>query len=138
MSNTKQQIQQELKILGAVTNELRRLDDALIARLKTEQAAMRFCMSRSKVKYTDEEYAKQLGMSRGHFNTIINSDHSDRVRNMSRVNQELLQLICQNTAIDQWASLCRRGLLDHQRSHEQQLSDAHEEVARLEEMRGAA
>lgn len=129
MSN---ELQQDLALLGELTNELRELDARLVSMCDTEQSAFRLCINQSKVYRTHAQLAELLGMSEGALTTVLNSDRGKRKRKLSRTEQEELQRVCQNTAIDQWATLYRTGMLNCQRTHAQQLAEAKALVARLE------
>lgn len=113
-------MQQELRLIGVLDSEPRKLDWSVIKHCRTEQAAMRLCKDKSYAKYTDEDIADELGMTRASLNTILNADRPNgRSRTMSRVQQIKMQRFCGNRAIDQWAELYEKGMLHCQQSDKQ-------------------
>lgn len=130
-------MQRELNLMGEISSEIKDVDLTLVRLCKTEQAAMRLCINKSRVFRTQRDLAALLDMSVGTLNTILNSDHGDRKRHMSRVGQINLQKLCGNRAIDQWAEMYGRGLLNHQETVEQRKAELRAELARLEEISAA-
>ncbi len=118
-------MQQELRLIGVLDSEPRLLDWSLIKHCATEQAAMRLCKSKSYAHYTDDDIADALGMNRASLNTILNSDGpKGRPRYMPRTLQVKMQKFCGNRAIDQWAEMYEKGLLQCQKSDKEQKREA--------------
>ena len=130
--------QTSLPLMGAIDSKMVPVDSRLVAMCDTEQAAFRLCVNQARVRRTQESIAELMGMTKGALNTVLNSDQSERKRHMSRVQQISLQRICGNTAIDQWADLYEKGLLDCQRDVDDELARLEAEVARLRERRMAS
>lgn len=125
--------QNELPLLGGADYQLIDLPLDLLTRCDTEQAAFRECILRSRVRFNQEDLAEELGMSKGSLNTILNSDCGKRVRTLSRTNQIKLQQICGNRAIDQWADLYAKGMLNSQRTVQDREAALLQELAKLRE-----
>lgn len=125
-------VQREIALLGEITNELKHIDDKLVAMCDTEQAAMRLCRKEARVHYTDEILADKLNTTKGTLNTILNSDMNKRTRHMSRAMQVRFQQVLGNTAVDQWAELYGRGLLNFQRTTDDRRAELLAELAALE------
>ena len=123
--------QGELGLLGGADYQLVDLPIDFVSRCDTEQAAFRECILRSRVRFNQEDLAAELGMTKGSFNTILNSDCGKRVRTLSRTNQIKLQQICGNRAIDQWADLYAKGMLNCQRTVQDREAALLEELAKL-------
>ena len=66
-------MQQELRLIGVLDSEPRKLDWSVIKHCRTEQAAMRLCKDKSYAKYTDEDIADELGMTRASLNIGLSS-----------------------------------------------------------------
>lgn len=126
------QLQNEIALLGELTSELKELDARLVAKCDTEQAAFRLCRSQSRVHYTDEALADLMGVSRGTLNQLLNSDQNKRVRHMGRALQNRLQQACGNRAIDQWGDLELKGMLDCQRTAQDEIATLKARLAVLE------
>lgn len=135
MSNSLQQIQRELALLGAVTNKLREVDAHLVRQVKTEQEAYRLCIDKSPVHRPDADWAEICGVSRSVFNRAKNGDSYKVNYPLSRVAQERLQVAAQNTAIDQWAKAYRMGDLNCQRDTESEIAELE---TRLQQLRAGA
>lgn len=117
-------MQSELPLIGEINNEIKELPWDLVAKCKTVQGAYRLCINQQRVYRTQEDISELLGMKkRSALNAILNSDQSAQERHLGRVREIKLQKICNNKAIDQWASLFERGLLDCQKSLEQKRAD---------------
>ena len=125
-------MQREIRLLAEITNELKKIDEDLVKRCDTEQAAFRLCINQSRAHRPQQDLADDLGVSRSSLNTILNSDMGERPRYLSRANQVVLQQLCQNTAIDQWAELYGRGRLFCQRKVEDRKAELLKELAELE------
>lgn len=109
-------MQQEMALIGAVKGGKTLVDWDLVKLCDTEYAAFRLCRRQSPVHFNDGDLAELLGMSRAKLNTILNSDMNERHIKLSRAEQVKLQQICKNTAVDQWAEMLDKGLLNCQRS----------------------
>lgn len=120
-------------LIGEISNEIISLDWSLVRLCKTEQEAMRLCIDKSRVRRKQEDIAELLGMNRSSLNTILNADHNTRARYMSRLKQIELQKLCGNRAIDQWAEMYAKGLLNHQTSTEQRKAELLAELRELEQ-----
>ena len=125
-------LQKDLNLLAEMRHGLVEVETKLIAQCDTEQAAFRLCRKHSPVHYTDESLAGLMGMSKGQLNQVLNSDQNKRVRWMGRAAQNRLQRICQNKVIDKWAELEDMGMLNCQRSLEEELTAARAKLAALE------
>ena len=125
-------MQREIALLAEMTKELKRLDDRLVSKCCTEQAAFRLCINQAPSYYTQQFLADELGVTKGALNMILNSDMTDRPRHLPRRKQEDLQAICRNTAIDQWAALYRTGSLDCQKTKTDRKAELLKELAELE------
>lgn len=130
--------QKELGIIGCISTEVVDLPSDLVARCDSEQAAMRLCIRKSRVPYTQDKVADILGLTKGGLNTILNSDYNERTRNMDAKRRNQLQRICGNRAINQWLDLELRGLLDCQRGLEQVEAELEAKLAEVRRQRGAA
>lgn len=126
------QIQRELALLGDVTQKLRELDSRLVAQCDTEQRAFHLCIHESTVYRSQEAIARHLGMNKANLNCALNADLNTRPKYLSRVRQIELQRLCGNTAIDQWAGLYLKGLLNCQRDKADRKAALLEELALLE------
>lgn len=111
--------------------EIRSLDTKHVAMCRTEQEAMRLCIRRSRVYRTQEHLAEALGMNKGTLNTILNSDNNARPRYLPRVKQVDLQKLCGNRAIDQWAEMYEKGLLNCQRTKAEEIAELEQKLAQL-------
>lgn len=122
-------MQREMGLLGDVTPKMRPVEDALVAIHPTEQASFRLCINQSPVRLTHDAIAACLKVSRSALTTMLGADTSKRPRYMPRWMQVELQKLCQNTAIDQWAELYSRGLLQCQRTKEALIEDLERQLA---------
>jgi hypothetical protein len=125
-------MQKQLALLAEMRTKLRVIEDHIIALCATEQAAFRMCINKAEPAMTQGTIASKLKIAKGDFNTILNSDQNKRVRNLSRTNQIHLQQICQNSAIDQWADLYTKGMLNCQRDPIDRKAELLTELALLE------
>jgi len=130
-ANPSKNLQREIPLLGEYNTEVVDLPTNIVAMCDTEQAAFRLCVSKSKSPLSQEEIAEELGMTKGGFNTILNSDHNKRPRYLPRVKQIHLQQLCQNRAIDQWADLYEKGMLNCQRTLDDELQELERRRAEL-------
>lgn len=126
--------QQQLKIMGAISTQVVDLPSDWVASCDTEQAAFRLCIANHPAKLHQGDIAELLGESRANLNTILNSDYNKRKRTLSRVKQIELQKICQNRAIDQWADLYAKGMLNCQRTVTDRKAELLAELAELAEL----
>jgi len=131
MATTSEQLQGELALLANVTQELRELDARIVAQCDTEQRAFHLCVDQSTVYRSQESLAGLIGMRKSDFNCALNADLNDRPRFLSRTRQIALQRVCGNRAIDQWADLYEKGLLNCQRSKESRKAELLKELELL-------
>ena len=131
MSN---QLQQELALLGELTNELRELDARLVARCESMPRAYRLCMDRAKPQRTQDQWAELLGLKPSHFKQML-STNPERKKYMPAEKEEDLMLIAGNKAPEQWRRLYRSRMLDCQRSLDDQIQEARATLAALESQR---
>lgn len=128
-------MQSELRLIGEIDGEIRELPWQHVAMCDTEQAAARLCVNQARVYRSQENLADLMEMSVGAFNTILNSDRTNRVRYFGRKREKILQRLCGNSAIDQWAELFEKGMLNCQKSK----ADREAELLRaLAEIRASA
>ena len=120
-------VQRELPVHGFIKQEVRDLPWDLIAKCSTEQAAMRVCVSQSKIPYTHDEIAEYLDCKRCEVTAMLNADKNRRKKWMCRTRQVRLQQLCGNRAIDQWAEMFAKGMLICQRSVDEQLEKLEKE-----------
>jgi len=132
-ANPSKNLQAEMPLLGNVATEIIDLPANIVAMCSTEQAAFRLCINQSRIPLSQESIAEHLGLTKGAFNTILNSDHNSRARYLPRVLQNELQRLCRNRAIDQWGELEMKGLLNCQRSIVDRKAELLAELARLDE-----
>lgn len=133
-ANPSKYLQREIPLLGDVLTEVIDLPGHIVAMCDTEQAAFRLCINQSRVFMSQEDIGKSLGFdSKGTFNAILNSDHSSRPRYLSRSKQVRLQQLCGNRAIDQWADMYGKGLLNCQRSIEERKAELEADMVRLQQ-----
>ncbi len=126
-------MQQNLRLtMGSVEGGLVFLPDSLVAKCDTEQAAMRLCMNQSPIHWDYRALAEELSMTAGALNTILNCDHHDRARYMSRSMQINFQRLCGNRALDQWADLYERGMLNCQRDKAETIKALKAQLRELE------
>ena len=132
MATTGEQLQKELALLGEVTRELRELDARLVACCDTEQRAFHLCIDKSTVYRSQGNIADLIGMCKSDLNCALNADINHRPKYLSRTRQIKLQQICGNRAIDQWASLYEKGLLNCQKSKESRKEELLRELRAIE------
>lgn len=125
-------LQKDLNLLAEMRAQLIEVEAKIVAQCETEQAAFRLCRRHSPVHYSDLALAELMGVSKGHLNQLMNCDQNKRPRWMGRAMQNKLQRICQNRVIDQWAELEDMGMLNCQRTAEQELAAARAHLAALE------
>lgn len=80
----------------------RRLDDALIDSVKTDADAVKLCIQYRVRRFTEGELAETIGLKKAHFSRVKSGTH-----NLTRAQQTVLQYLCSNTAIDQYAERIR-------------------------------
>lgn len=132
-ANARKNLQQELHLLGDVTQRLRELDHRLVALCGTEQAAFRLCVQQSNVYYPQAALAEHMGMNVADLNCCLNADQNDRPKYLSRTRQINLRRICGNRAVDQWADLYERGMLACQTSREAKIAELRAQLRELEQ-----
>ena len=121
-----------MPLLASVSSEIVSLPANIVAMCDTEQAAFRLCINRARVQVSQEDIVGHLGLTKGAFNTILNSDHNHRPRYMPRQMQNALQRLCCNRAIDQWGELEMQGMLNRQRTVVDRKAELLAELARLD------
>lgn len=115
-------MQKELNLLGLICNTSVNLPAKSIACCDTEQAAMRLCVRHHKAGWDQDKIASAIGITPDVLSKMLKTDdYSKRgkpnaCRYMSRTLSMALQQECGNKAIDQWADMCSKGLLNCQRS----------------------
>lgn len=124
----------EMPLLVNVKHERENVSYEHAKMCKTEQEAMRLCISESRVFITRADVAASLGYNEGTFNTILNSDRNNRPRYMPRAAQERLQELCGNNAVNQWAELYSKGLLNCQQSIDSRKAELEKELAALQKL----
>ena len=132
MATAGKHLQQELAMLGEVTQQLRAVDDRLVAMCDTEQRAFHLCVERANPRRSQAQIAEMMGMNKADLNCCLNADINDRPKYLSRTRQIALQRICGNTAIDQWADLYSRGMLVCQRTRGDEIAELRQRLAVLE------
>lgn len=122
-------MQMEIAMLHPLTGELRKVPEGEVAMCETPQDAYRLCRKYSRVRRTDVVMAHLLlgHENSGHFSQLMNCDHNDRLRHMCPKLANKLQILCENTAIEQWTHMELRGQLFCQRA---------EALSEKESMRG--
>ncbi len=127
-SNNKQR---EMQLLADIKEDMRRLPDGDVACCDTEQRAFHLCIKESRIYRSQADIAESIGMCKSDFNCALNADINDRPKYLSRTRQVNLQLLCGNRAIDQWADLYERRMLNCQRTAEQQLAELEEQKQKV-------
>jgi len=105
----------------------------VVALCPTEQAAYRLCINQALVPVDQEGLAEHWNISKGALNKMLNCDKGSRKRYMPRFMQAELQQICGNRAIDQWADLYAKGMLNCQRTVVDRKAELLAELKRLEQ-----
>lgn len=124
-------MQLHMAIMQDVKRQRRDVEWPHVKLCDTEQAAMRLCINKSQLLMRQRDIAETLGFKVGTLNTILNSDMNDRPRYMSRAKQEQLQDLCGNNAVNQWAELYSKGLLNCQKTVETRRAELERELAAL-------
>ena len=107
----------ELTLLGQTNAPIREIPSETVACWTTEQEAYRHCCLAHPAKLSQEKIAERIGLKRGNFNTVLNSDAPGRVtRSLLLAQLKDLQKECRCYCIDQWADMYDKGLLNHQRT----------------------
>lgn len=128
-------LQQELRLLGELTNELKRLDDKLVARYSTHSQAVRLCLDKSRVHRSLDDWADIIGMNRSQFKQCISRDPT---KHLPATAEEELQKVAGNTAIAQWRELYRNNGLVCQDPKAQEEAELIERLATIRAERGVA
>lgn len=76
----------------------RRLDDALIDAVSSDADAVRMCIEHRVRRLPEGEIAECLGLKKAHLSRVKSGTH-----NLTRAQQIVLQYLCSNTSIDQYA-----------------------------------
>lgn len=126
-------MQQEMALMGCVSSQLIELQGEAIQACDSEQSAMRLCVNRAIPFRKQADIAELLDIPRAIFNRMLNAGHHDQPRYMPRVMQVKLQQICGNRAIDQWADLYAKGMLNCQRTVLDRKAELLAELKRLEQ-----
>lgn len=128
-------MQQELKLLASASPRMADIQSDAIAACDSEQEAMRLCVRLAVPFRKQRDIAELLGLKPGIFNRMLNADHHDQPRYMSRVLQIKLQQVCGNRAVDQWADLYAKGMLNCQRTVADREAELVAELNKLREAR---
>lgn len=131
-ANPSKNLQREMPLVGNVSAEITLVQSTIVAMCDTEQAAIRLCLNQSKAPITQETAADHLGMTKGAFNTILNSDQNNRPRFLPLFKVNQLQRLCRNKAVTQWMDMEMQGLLNRQRSVVDRKAELLAELERLE------
>lgn len=131
-------MQQELRIMGAVTGEVKNLPWNEVAMCRTECDAMKLCMRQARVRMSDECWAESIGLvtskgavDKSAFSRVINADTNNKPRHLKFSQYKLLQKIAGNRAIEQWYELWESGQLNCQKVDDEEARL----LARLAEVR---
>lgn len=132
--------QRTFPYFGVLPGDIGELDPIAVAGCQHWAQALRLCLSKSKVKRVDRQWARLLGMAPSTFNTLKNADHheaagSDRVRHLNPDLIAVIQSLTQNRAIGQYLEMRERGELFCQRkqvSPEEELANLKAHIANLE------
>ena len=76
----------------------RRLDDAILDAVQSDADAVRACIEHRVRRLPEGEIAECLGLKKAHLSRVKSGSH-----NLTRAQQIVLQYLCSNTAIDQYA-----------------------------------
>lgn len=131
-------MQRELNLMGLISTDTVDLPAKSIACCDTEQAAIRMCIRHHKAGWHQDKIAEAIpGLTPDALTKMVRTDSylkqgkNKACRWMSRTMQMALQQECGNNAIDQWADMCKRGLLNCQRTVDQRLQELEAERAIL-------
>lgn len=125
-------MQREMSFYSAVPSQLADIQANAIAACETEQEALRLCVARANPYRNQSDIAELIGVDKSVLNRMLNADHHDQPRYMSRVLQIKLQQICGNRAVDQWADLYAQGMLNCQRTVADRKAELLAELEKLE------
>lgn len=128
-------MQQELGLISVLPSQLADIQANAVAACETEQEALRLCVARANPYRSQSDIAELIGVDKSVLNRMLNADHHDQPRHMSRVLQIKLQQICGNRAVDQWADLYAKGMLNCQRTVADREAELLAELDRLREAR---
>lgn len=110
-------MQGELRLIGEINSQRVDVPWDEVALCNTVQQAYWLCMKHSRVKRTQDNWADLLGFkSRGALNNVLNSDQTKCVRHLGRIREIQLQQLACNNAIEQWADLYQKGMLNCQKT----------------------
>ena len=124
---------EHLPLIGGLsTGEVRDLPADLVAKCRNWQQAVALCVNSSRVKRTQRSWADLMGVSAGTWNTILNSDRAGRERHLPLDWVPEIQNLAGNRAIEQYLTMRRLGLLDCQRSVEDEKAALRLRLAQLE------
>jgi len=124
---------EHLPLFGGVSHgEVRDLPSDLVAKCRNWQQAVALCMNSSRVRRTQRNWADLLGVSAGTLNTILNSDKAERERHLPLDWIPEIENMAGNRAIEQYLEMRRLGMLDCQRSVEDEKSALRTRLAQLE------
>lgn len=129
-------MQRELRLLGEINTQRVDVPWDEVSMCETVQQAYWLCMKHSRVKRTQDNWADLLGFkSRGALNNVLNSDQTKLVRHLGRVREIELQRLACNNAIEQWADLYQKGMLNCQKSKDDEIQQLEQ---RLQQLRASA
>lgn len=133
--NKRNRMQQELGLISAVTSQLADIQANAVSACETEQEALRLCVARANPYRSQSDIAELIGINHSVLNRMLNADHHHQPRYMSRVLQIKLQQVCGNRAVDQWADLYAKGMLNCQRTVADREAELVAELNKLREAR---
>ncbi len=124
-------LQRELPLLGCITAHMMDLPAGHVAQQPTFQAALRLSINRSRVAYDNGTLADLIGIDRSSFQCMLNADQSDRYRAFPPEKLYLLEREIGNNGPSQWLEMCKKGLLDCQKSVDDKEAELLEQLAAL-------
>lgn len=128
-------MQREMGFYSVLPSQLADIQANAVSACETEQEALRLCVARANPYRSQSDIAELIGVDRGVLNRMLNADHHDQPRYMSRVLQIKLQQVCGNRAVDQWADLYSKGMLNCQRTVADREAELLAELNKLREAR---
>jgi hypothetical protein len=121
-------MQQQLRIMGAVSGEVKNLPWRDVAMCRSECDAIKMCMKMARVRMSDESWADAIGLvhkttgkpDASAFSRMINADTNNKPRFLSFSQYKLIQKVAGNRAIEQWYELWESGELDCQKMDDEE------------------
>ena len=130
-------LQQELPLMGCIDSQITDLPFSHVAQQPTFQAALRLCVSRSRVTYDNGTLADLIDMDRSSFQCMLNADQSDRYRAFPPEKLFRLEQATGNNGPSQWLEMQRKGLLDCQKTVDEKMAELVEQMNALEAQKRA-